>query len=60
MGGPGHEAQADATCRPQKGNCHYYHCSHSITLGADHWPDHFRLSDLEPRFVCEASGDGAL
>src|ERR1700736_3918888 len=26
--------------------------SHSITLGADHWPDHFRLSDLEPRFVC--------
>ncbi len=28
--------------------CGDYHCSHSIALGADRWPDHVRLSDLEP------------
>jgi hypothetical protein len=29
-------------------------CSHSIAISADPWPDHVRLSDLEPRFVCKA------
>jgi hypothetical protein len=30
------------------------YCSHSIAMIADKWSDHDRLSDLEPRFVCEA------
>jgi len=33
-----------------------YHCSHSIAVSADPWPDHVRLSDLEARFVCKACG----
>jgi hypothetical protein len=36
--------------------CSDYKCSHSIALSAYRWPDHLRLSDLEPRFVCEACG----
>jgi hypothetical protein len=38
---------------------HCYKCSHSTRLAADacdFWPDDIRLSDLEPRFVCEACG----
>jgi len=31
-------------------------CSHWKKLSADPWPDHIRLSDLEPRFVCHACG----
>jgi hypothetical protein len=27
-------------------------CAHSVVIDADRWPDHFRLSDLEPSFVC--------
>jgi hypothetical protein len=30
--------------------CADYRCSH------DPWPDDVRLSDIEPRFVCEACG----
>jgi hypothetical protein len=36
--------------------CADYHCSHSVALSADRWPDDVRLSDLEPRFVCRACG----
>jgi hypothetical protein len=36
--------------------CADYHCSHSIAISADPWPDDVRLSDLEPRFVCKACG----
>ena len=36
--------------------CADYHCSHSVALSADRWPDELRLSDLEPRFVCRACG----
>jgi hypothetical protein len=36
--------------------CSDYHCSHHITASADPWPDHIRLSDLEPRFICTACG----
>jgi hypothetical protein len=36
--------------------CTDYHCSHSITLNADEWPDHVRLSDIEPLFTCTACG----
>ena len=34
--------------------CSDYKCSHSIAISADQWPDHVRLSDLEPRLVCKA------
>jgi hypothetical protein len=36
--------------------CSDYRCSHSVAVSADRWPDHVRLSDLEPRFTCEACG----
>jgi hypothetical protein len=39
--------------------CSDYRCSHNITLPpavADQWPDDLRLSDLEPRFVCQVCG----
>jgi hypothetical protein len=36
--------------------CADYRCSHSVTIGADRWPDEVRLSDLEPRFTCRACG----
>lgn len=31
-------------------------CSHSVAISAEGWPDDMRLSDLEPRFVCQACG----
>lgn len=31
----------------------YCHCGHHVELNADCWPDEVRLSDLEPRFVCQ-------
>jgi hypothetical protein len=37
--------------------CSDYRCSHSIEISADRWPDHVRLSDLEPLFVCQACGE---
>jgi len=36
--------------------CSDYHCSHSVAISADRWPDDVRLSDLEPLFVCQACG----
>ena len=36
--------------------CADYNCSHGIRMSADRWPDHVRLSDLEPLFVCQACG----
>jgi len=36
--------------------CADYRCSHSITISGDAWPDDLRLSDIEPRFVCQAYG----
>jgi hypothetical protein len=36
--------------------CADYRCSHWTTLSADQWPDDARLSDLEPRFTCQACG----
>jgi hypothetical protein len=36
--------------------CADYHCSHSIALSADAWPDELRLSDIERRFFCQACG----
>lgn len=34
----------------------YCHCGHYVALDADRWPDDLRLSDLEPRFICEGCG----
>jgi hypothetical protein len=36
--------------------CADYHCSHSVALSADQWPDDLRLSDIELRFVCKGCG----
>jgi hypothetical protein len=36
--------------------CGDYKCAHSVTISADRWPDHVRLSDLEPKFTCQACG----
>jgi hypothetical protein len=36
--------------------CSDYHCAHSVTLPADRWLDHVRLSDIEPQFVCQVCG----
>jgi hypothetical protein len=34
--------------------CADCHCSHSVALSADRWPDDVRLSDIEPQFTCNA------
>jgi len=39
------------------GDCH---CSHSIAISADQWPDDVRLSDIEDRFVCKACGKRSI
>jgi hypothetical protein len=36
--------------------CQDYRCSHNVAMSADRWPDHMRLSDIEPRFICDACG----
>jgi hypothetical protein len=36
--------------------CADYNCSHSVRLNADRWSDGVRLSDIEPRFTCQACG----
>ncbi|WP_349642758.1 hypothetical protein [Bradyrhizobium lablabi] len=36
--------------------CGDYRCSHWTAISGDRWPDDVRLSDLEPRFICQACG----
>jgi hypothetical protein len=36
--------------------CADYRCAHAVRISGDWWPDHIRLSDLEPLFVCQACG----
>jgi hypothetical protein len=36
--------------------CADFHCSHSIAMNVDRRPDDLRLSDIEPRFICQACG----
>jgi hypothetical protein len=31
-------------------------CSHSVIVSSELWPDHMRLSDLEPKLTCRACG----
>lgn len=34
--------------------CSDYKCSHWTRISGDRWPDDVRLSDIEPRFTCQA------
>ena len=36
--------------------CADYRCARAVRISGDWWPDHIRLSDLEPLFVCQACG----
>jgi hypothetical protein len=36
--------------------CSDYHCSHWVAISGDRWADDIRLSDIEPRFTCQACG----
>jgi hypothetical protein len=36
--------------------CSDYRCSHWTAISGDRWPGDIRLSDLEPRFICQACG----
>ena len=36
--------------------CADFKCSHSVIVSSELWPDHVRLSDLEPKFTCKACG----
>jgi hypothetical protein len=36
--------------------CSDYRCSHWTTISGDRWADDVRLSDLEPKFTCQACG----
>ena len=36
--------------------CSDFRCSHSTAISGDRWPDDVRLSDIEPRFTCQACG----
>jgi hypothetical protein len=36
--------------------CGDHKCAHSVIVNAERWRDHVRLSDLEPKFVCETCG----
>jgi hypothetical protein len=43
------QRSADLLPRPQMH-------THHVTLSADRWPNHVRLSDIEPTFTCTACG----
>lgn len=34
----------------------YCHCGHHVALDADCWQDEVRLSDIEPRLLCQGCG----
>jgi hypothetical protein len=36
--------------------CADYKCAHSVVIDSARWPDHVRLSDIEPKFACQACG----
>jgi hypothetical protein len=37
--------------------CADYKCGRLAKISGDRWPDHLRLSDLEPLFICQACGE---
>jgi hypothetical protein len=36
--------------------CGDYRCAHSVIINSDQWSDDIRLSDVEPKFTCQACG----
>ena len=36
--------------------CRDHKCGHHGVMNADKWPDHLRLSDVEPRLTCSVCG----
>ena len=40
--------------------CSDYRCSHCTAISGDRWPDDVRLSEIEPRFTCEACGKALM
>src|SRR5436190_23119257 len=38
--------------------CADYSCGHAVRISGDRWPDHIRLSELEPLFVCQRAAEG--
>jgi hypothetical protein len=40
--------------------CSDYKRSHWTAISGDSWPDDVRLSDLEPRFTCQAAGKARM
>jgi hypothetical protein len=36
--------------------CADYRCTHHVEIDASQWADSVRLSDLEPKFTCQACG----
>jgi hypothetical protein len=42
--------------------CADYHCSHSLAISGDRWPDDLRLSDIEPQGtgVCGKRGANVM
>jgi hypothetical protein len=36
--------------------CRDVSCSHHVEVNADGWADNVRLSDIEPKFVCQVCG----
>ena len=36
--------------------CSDYHCSNWTAISGDRWADSDRLSDVEPKFVCQVCG----
>lgn len=36
--------------------CADFKCSHPVIVSSDLWPDHVRLSDLDPKLNCKACG----
>ena len=39
--------------------CADYKCTHRVTIDANQWANSVRLSDLEPKFTCQAAGSAA-
>jgi hypothetical protein len=39
--------------------CADFKCAHLAKISAAGWPDHVRLSDLEPLFYCRFAANGA-
>jgi hypothetical protein len=36
--------------------CSDFQCSYWTAISGDRWPDEVRLSNIEPRFTCQACG----